>query len=281
MFTGRKLWWAALLWLLLSLPTTSVALAQGGAGGKVLWGGNYTLAAGKTLSGDLTLMGGNATLEPQSQLHGNVTVVGGNLVAGGHIQGNVTVVGGTASLQATAVVDGWINAFGGSIARAPGAIVRQAPNEGQLLPNLPSTPELGPLLPLGQVRSTLAPNPLPRPARSFHPVLCCHRDGSVVGVDWLRGVDAGPESDCAGGNNSGPPARDEFCNRPPHACVGSHGRESRCSWRAVWACWSGWWLAWPCFSVGLLWACGSGSASWARSGFGRPRRWWRLGWGYS
>jgi predicted flap endonuclease-1-like 5' DNA nuclease len=160
MFTGRKLWWAALLWLVLLLSTTSVALAQGGAGDKVVWGGNYTLAAGETLSGNLTVMGGNATLEPQSELKGNVLIVGGNLVAGGHIQGNITVVGGNASLKGTAIVEGSIAAFGGSIERAPGAIVRQAPNERELLPNIPGAPEAGPLPPLTRVWSPLAANPL-------------------------------------------------------------------------------------------------------------------------
>jgi hypothetical protein len=122
--------------LLVSLTTT--VLADGPDGDVVVWGNDYTLAAGQEIKGDLVVLGGNAVLEAKSQVQGSVNVFGGNLTISGNVDGDVNVVGGNVNILSPATIRGQVVAVGGQVTREPGADVRGGEIEG--LPNLPNVP---------------------------------------------------------------------------------------------------------------------------------------------
>jgi len=117
----KKVLLACLLGLLLAFSVTPVFADDGG---KVVFGGSYTLESGDEINGDLVILGGSAVLERSSQVDGNVVVVGGSASVAGEIDGDVVVFGGDVVLQSTAVVDGDLVKIGGNIHRDSGAVVR-------------------------------------------------------------------------------------------------------------------------------------------------------------
>lgn len=117
---------ALIVMLSMALP----AYAQDGRPGQLVFGGNYTLESGETLTGDLGIAGGNAVLEEGSTVRGDVLVAGGTLSVAGAVGGDIAMFGGVVTLQSTAVVDGDVVSFGGSFARQPGAVVRGDIREG-------------------------------------------------------------------------------------------------------------------------------------------------------
>lgn len=106
------------------LAMSPVALAQGFDGDKVIFNEEFVLASNQTLDGNLVVMGGSARLESGSMVRGDVTVAGGTLEAGGEITGNLGIFGGRAVLHETAIVGGDFAAFGASVSRAAGAVIR-------------------------------------------------------------------------------------------------------------------------------------------------------------
>ncbi len=113
--------WLVALVLLLALGWPALAGSKGG--GRVIFGEDFTLAAGQELDGDLLAFGGVVTLEPGSAVRGNVLAFGGAVRAAGRVDGNVMAFGGRAELRGGAVVGGDVLALGG-IGREPGAVVR-------------------------------------------------------------------------------------------------------------------------------------------------------------
>jgi hypothetical protein len=107
--------------LVLMLP--GLALADGPDGGKLVFGGTYTLKEGETLNGDLVVVGGMVTVEKGAEVIGNVALVGGTVSIDGHVTRDAVAVGGTLSLGASAVVDGNVATFGAMINRAEGSQV--------------------------------------------------------------------------------------------------------------------------------------------------------------
>ncbi len=163
----------SLLLILLLLPALPVS-ARGMAdapqgvpqGGKIIFGDNYILKSGETLSGDLVIFGGNVTLESNSTVAGSMAVIGGNVSAAkdvsvtgdivmmggnlalqGKLDGDMVLVGGQASLDETAVVGGDIITVGGNLTRAPGAQVLGKVQDNSSAPsiNIPSIPSVGSL----------------------------------------------------------------------------------------------------------------------------------------
>jgi hypothetical protein len=104
---------------MMALPVQ--ALAAPARDGQVILGGNFTLASGETLTGDLVVLGGNATLEKDSHVTGTVFQLGGNLVIDGLVDGDVGLLGGTLNLGADANVRGNVSLIGGTMQRAEGA----------------------------------------------------------------------------------------------------------------------------------------------------------------
>jgi len=141
-----------LLLAILFLPA-STALAQSPGGDVVLFGQDYTLESGKTLTGSLAVIGGNVMAEEDSTINGDVNgdvaLIGGNLTISGTIDGNIVIIGGQATLTETAVVNGDIATIGGNVEKEPGAevsgnITNNAPPVINVpdVPNVPAIPNI-------------------------------------------------------------------------------------------------------------------------------------------
>ncbi len=100
---------AALLALsaLVMLPTA--ALAAGDAApvrDEVVFGRDFTLQTGRTITGDLVVIGGSLTMEKGSEVTGQGVVIGGSADILGHVRGDLVVVGGSIEMDAAAIVGG-------------------------------------------------------------------------------------------------------------------------------------------------------------------------------
>jgi hypothetical protein len=120
----KKVVSVTLLLLLSLLLFATPAFAQGGDGGQVVFGDNFTLESGETLEGDLVVFGGNVELEEESVVNGSVAVFGGNVEVAGEIRGDLAAIGGNIKLEDTAVVTGDLANIGGKISQDEGAVVR-------------------------------------------------------------------------------------------------------------------------------------------------------------
>lgn len=126
---NTRKWFAVLLLFVLlvalALPTRALAApVSQRLLDKVVFGENYTLQEGETLSGDLIVFGGNVTMEKGAHVEGNVVVMGGNLTAEGVVEGDLLIVGGSVKLAETSLVEGNVTAMGGWVDKRPGAEVR-------------------------------------------------------------------------------------------------------------------------------------------------------------
>ena len=85
-----KLFTLLLLLALLLLPTSAVyarGAASGLLDGRVIFGDNFTLEGGDTLTGDLVVFGGNVTIEEDATVQGDMVVIGGNVSLDGTVNG--------------------------------------------------------------------------------------------------------------------------------------------------------------------------------------------------
>lgn len=159
---------AAFLLLWFALLPTGTVLASGPLEGKVIFGQDFTLAAGETLNGDLAVfggnvsieegatvdgsmavIGGNATVDSEAVIDGDVALIGGNMDIAGSVNGDVAIIGGLISLAETAVVDGDIAKIGGQLDQAPGATITGEVTDNASptinipdIPAVPSVPEV-------------------------------------------------------------------------------------------------------------------------------------------
>ncbi len=130
-----KRWFlVAALVLMLSLVGLPVAAAQGGG----VHFGDYVLAVGDSVSGDLTVFG-SVTLKSESSLNGDLTVFGPlYMETGAVVDGDVTVLGeaniagvidgsafvaGATVLRETARIEGDLS-IAGALEQHPGAIIK-------------------------------------------------------------------------------------------------------------------------------------------------------------
>ncbi|HEY77374.1 MAG TPA: polymer-forming cytoskeletal protein [Thermoflexia bacterium] len=120
----RKLRIVFLLVLLLaSIPAPALAFGGRIPDGQVIFGEDFTLAAGEVLDGDLVVFGGNVTLEGGSEVVGDVVVWGGEVEVNGTVDGNLAALGGDVYLGASALITGDLVTMGGEIQREEGAQV--------------------------------------------------------------------------------------------------------------------------------------------------------------
>jgi hypothetical protein len=124
----KKVLLACLLALVLVFSATPVF--ADGDGGRVVFGGSFTLESGEELNGDLVIFGGSAVLEEDSRVDGNVVVMGGNASVAGEVNGDIVTFGGNVEVRRTAVVDGDLVTIGGNVDRREGAVVRGSEVEG-------------------------------------------------------------------------------------------------------------------------------------------------------
>ncbi len=123
--------------------------------------GEYTLASGEVIDGDLVVLGGTVVIEDGAQVSGDVVALGGSTTISGEVSGAVALIGGSLELTETAVVAGDVTRTGGSFERAAGAdvggTVTDAPGLTNWLPALPgvvidgAVPEDPPVRPFGLV----------------------------------------------------------------------------------------------------------------------------------
>lgn len=137
-----------LLLALILLPASTVharALSGGLLDGRVVFGDNFTLESGDTLTGDLVVFGGNVTVEENATVEGDTVVIGGNVTLDGIVEGSMVIIGGSTSMGETSVVQGDLVTIGGSLARDPGSkvegeVVTNIPAPNITIPNVPSPP---------------------------------------------------------------------------------------------------------------------------------------------
>jgi len=84
--------------------------------GQISGDSNYTLGAGKTISGTLFILSQNAILEEESSVQGSVIMVCCNLTVKGNVNGNVVLVSGNVNIERPGNVNGDIEVIAGNIA---------------------------------------------------------------------------------------------------------------------------------------------------------------------
>ncbi len=164
MKTLHKLFTLFLLSWLLLLPT-GAALAKGPQEGKVIFGDDFTLAAGETLDGDLAVfggdvsieegaivngsmavIGGDATVAAEAEINGDLALIGGDMQVEGSVNGDVAIIGGQLLLGETALIDGDIATMGGQLEQAPGATITgdvvDNPSPSINIPDSPNSPDV-------------------------------------------------------------------------------------------------------------------------------------------
>ncbi len=125
-----------LLLALLFLPASAVYARDTSSNlldGRVIFGDNFTLESGDTLTGDLVVFGGNVTIEEEAIVQGDMVVIGGNVTLDGTVSGSTVIVGGSTTMGETAVVKGDLVTVGGSLSRDPGSKI-----EGEVVTNIPA-----------------------------------------------------------------------------------------------------------------------------------------------
>jgi hypothetical protein len=131
-----KLFTLMLLLALVLLPTSAVyarGMSGGMLDGRVIFGDNFVLESGDTLTGDLVVFGGNVEIEEQAIVEGDMVVIGGNVTLDGTVTGSTVSVGGSTSISETAVINGDLVTVGGSLTRDPGSEVG-----GEVVTNIPA-----------------------------------------------------------------------------------------------------------------------------------------------
>jgi len=150
MKTNLKLFTLMLLLALIVLPTSAVQ-ADGFSSrlldGRVVFGDNFTLESGDTLTGDLVVFGGNVQIEEDALVQGDMVVIGGNVTLDGTVRGSTVIIGGATYMSETAVVKGDLVTVGGSLTRDPGSeiggeVVTNIPAPDIRIPDVPSPPRV-------------------------------------------------------------------------------------------------------------------------------------------
>lgn len=148
MKTIFKLLTLMLLLALTFLPTSAVqadGFTTGLLDGRVIFGDNFTLESGDTLTGDLVVFGGNVRVEEDATIQGDAVVIGGNVTLDGIVEGSVVIIGGSTTMGETSLVEEDLVTVGGSLTREPGSevegdVVTNIPAPDITIPDVPSPP---------------------------------------------------------------------------------------------------------------------------------------------
>ena len=144
----NKLLTGILVLVMLLLPLQAVQ-ARGLADGPI-FGSNYTLKSGETLSQDLVVVGGSVSVEKNATVNGAVVLIGGSMTMDGEVSKDVVVIGGAVKLGAETHIHGNLVTYGGPVNRDPAAKV-----DGDVINNLasPNSP-LAPVVPAAPIPQT-------------------------------------------------------------------------------------------------------------------------------
>ncbi len=106
---------SVLLLSLSMLPAQAAAAPVGGPSSDdvIIFGEDYTVAAGQTVDGTLVVIGGSASIETSASVTGEVIVFGGSLDMQGEANGTAVIIGGGATLSETSVLGEELIVFGG------------------------------------------------------------------------------------------------------------------------------------------------------------------------
>jgi cytoskeletal protein CcmA (bactofilin family) len=89
----------------------------------VIFGDDYVLPSGETVTGSVVVFGGSVTIEEGATVTRDVVVFGGDVEIRGTVDGTVVAIGGDVSLAATSVVGSDLIVPGGELVRDQGARV--------------------------------------------------------------------------------------------------------------------------------------------------------------
>ena len=92
-----------------------------------VYGDSLVVAPNEWICGHANVYGGSATV--LGHVGGDVTVVGGSVTIAGEVDGSVTTIGGDVHLVDGATVGGDVKAWGGSVRRDAGVVVRGSVGE--------------------------------------------------------------------------------------------------------------------------------------------------------
>lgn len=172
-----KLFTVLALLALLLIPAAPARALGPFDGGPVIFGGNYTLASGDTLNGDLVVFGGNVTIEADALVKGSIVIFGGNISLDGSMTGDLVLIGGSGSMGGKAVIEGDLVTVGGTISRAEGARIEgQIRNDPTIeipvptIPDVPNVPDV-PSIPETPVVPNVPESPFWNPIGSAFGVL--------------------------------------------------------------------------------------------------------------
>ena len=103
----NKIFTLALLLAFMALPMQT-AQARGLHEGQVVFGSDFTLASGETLTGDLVIFGGNVLVEKDAAVQGSIVAFGGNITLGetATVKKDVVTAGGKVTIDPKAKVEG-------------------------------------------------------------------------------------------------------------------------------------------------------------------------------
>ena len=126
--------WQLLAILLAGLFLSAISFNAGFKDGRVVIGGDYRLANGETLTGDLVVIGGQAVLEENSVVQRNVALIGSSLDNSGSVQGDVVGIGSKIDLSANSVVMGRVVLVSSTLQRDATAQVGEVQELGKTQP---------------------------------------------------------------------------------------------------------------------------------------------------
>jgi hypothetical protein len=108
---------------LVFLPSRLALAAPETYEGHVVFGDQYTLGSGETLTGDLLVFGGAATIEVDAIVDGSIVLFGGKLTVDGEVTGDIASAGAIITLGPAAYVHGDLITLGATLERAETARV--------------------------------------------------------------------------------------------------------------------------------------------------------------
>jgi hypothetical protein len=115
--------------LIFALPAWQ-AFADDCGSSRQIFGDEFTLASGDTLSSTLLIFGGNVTIDDGAEAECDIVIYGGNVDIAGEVKGDITAFGGNLILRDTAEVDGALTTVGGGFTREDGAAVGGGVSQG-------------------------------------------------------------------------------------------------------------------------------------------------------
>jgi len=173
-----------LLLALMFLPTSTVFARSASSrllDGRVIFGDNFTLQSGDTLTGDLVVFGGNVQIEEDATVRGDMVVIGGNVNLNGTVTGSTVIVGGSTSMSESSVVRGDLVTIGGSLSRDPGSEIG-----GEVVTNIPAPDIQIPDIPVPNVPNPPSPPNPPEVNFDFNPLGSFFRMfGTAIAVSLL------------------------------------------------------------------------------------------------